>query len=163
MISNDATEILLMSSKILVTGGAGYIGQSHMQGASRGQLHSGRTGDDQSTGIAGREMGAVGSERRRDRAADLKVLEEFEIRAVVHFAAYAYVGESIGNPVSTSRTTSQKRWRRLTHCWTRAFRMLCFRRPVRRMGSRRNCRLPKIIRKSPSIHTAHQNCSWKKS
>jgi UDP-glucose-4-epimerase GalE len=84
--------------KILVTGGAGYIG-SHTASVVE---KSGRTPvvlDNLSTGHAW----AVGSRAfvKADLADDILVrqtLERNAIEAVIHFAAFAYVGESIAEP-----------------------------------------------------------------
>lgn len=86
-------------AKILVTGGAGYIG-SHTCKAlarhgfepvvydnlSRGNRWAARFGPF--------ELGDVG-----DRARLRSVLEKHRPSALIHFAAYAYVGESVVNPL----------------------------------------------------------------
>jgi len=85
--------------RILVMGGAGYIG-SHTVKHLLNEEHQVVVADNL---IAG-HLEAV-DERAQFRKADLadrasleKVFQEFEFDAVVHFAAFAYVGESVADP-----------------------------------------------------------------
>jgi UDP-arabinose 4-epimerase len=97
-LNSHATEILTMSSKILVTGGAGYIG-SHTCKALAAAGYTPVVVDDLSTGHRWAvKWGQLVVSDIGDRARVSKVLEEFGIRAVVHFAAHAYVGESVAQP-----------------------------------------------------------------
>jgi len=87
-----------MTQTILVTGGAGYIG-SHMVRRLRQSGHDVIVFDDLSRGNAD----AVPAELLRvgdlaDRDALDGVLAEKPIDAVMHFAALAYVGESVEQP-----------------------------------------------------------------
>src|SRR5262245_66568603 len=87
-----------MNPKILVTGGAGYIG-SHTCKALAAAGYVPVVLDDLSTGHRwAAKWGPLVVSDIGDRAQVLTVLEEFEIRAVIHFAAYAYVGESVRQP-----------------------------------------------------------------
>jgi len=83
---------------VLVTGGAGYIGSHTAKALSqrgyipvtydslvRGQRHAVRWGP--------LVEGDIG-----DKAMVLETLRRYEIRAVLHFAAFAYVGESVRHP-----------------------------------------------------------------
>ncbi|MBW3015141.1 UDP-glucose 4-epimerase GalE [Candidatus Woesearchaeota archaeon] len=85
--------------KILVTGGAGYIG-SHTVRALVKEGHSVVVFDNLVYG----HKEAVPSEVKfvegdlKDKELVLKVLMDEKIEAVMHFAAYAYVGESVENP-----------------------------------------------------------------
>lgn len=84
--------------KILVTGGAGYIG-SHTAAQVEQSGHSPVIFDNLSTG----HRWAVGSRAfvEGDLGDDVlvrQVLEKNRIEAVIHFAAFAYVGESVANP-----------------------------------------------------------------
>jgi UDP-glucose 4-epimerase len=84
--------------RILVTGGAGYVGgfaARHLQQAG----HDVAIVDDLSQG----HRQAVPAERLvvgdvGDRALIARLLEEHRIEAVLHFAASAYVGESVADP-----------------------------------------------------------------
>jgi UDP-glucose-4-epimerase GalE len=82
--------------KVLVIGGAGYIG-SHAARVLRKHGHEVVIFDDLSTGF---EFLAKGFELIRgdlgDTARVKPILEHVD--AVMHFAAYAYVGESVTNP-----------------------------------------------------------------
>jgi len=84
--------------KILVTGGAGYIG-SHTATQAEESGHTPVILDNLSTG----HRWAVG--RRAFVEGDLgddilvrQALEQNRIEAVIHFAAFAYVGESVADP-----------------------------------------------------------------
>ena len=87
-----------MAKSVLVTGGAGYIG-SH---ACKGLAQAGYRPvvlDDLSRGH--REAvrwGPLVECNIGDRTAVAAALADFEISVVMHFAAYAYVGESVSNP-----------------------------------------------------------------
>ncbi len=86
-------------SKVLVTGGAGYIG-CHTVRSLREAGHSVCVVDDLSKGHAGAVPADVPlhvfnlHERERLRS----VMADFRPEAVVHFAAHSYVGESVTNP-----------------------------------------------------------------
>lgn len=84
--------------KILVTGGAGYIG-SHTAAQVEQSGHTPVILDNLSTG----HRWAVGSRTfiEGDLGDDIvvrEVLEKHGIEAVIHFAAFAYVGESVADP-----------------------------------------------------------------
>ena len=81
---------------VLVIGGAGYIG-SHTALALRRAGHQVIIFDNLSTGF---ELLAKGFELIRGDILDAKALENAlrRAQAVMHFAAFAYVGESVTNP-----------------------------------------------------------------
>ncbi|MBC7144571.1 MAG: UDP-glucose 4-epimerase GalE [Thioclava marina] len=84
--------------KILVTGGAGYIG-SHCCKALAKAGREPVVYDDLSRGHADAvRWGPLVVGDMRDRALLEKTLAEHRIGAVIHFAALAYVGESVGAP-----------------------------------------------------------------
>jgi UDP-arabinose 4-epimerase len=87
-----------MASNILVTGGAGYIGSHTCKAlAAAGQcpialdslVHGHRWAV---------RWGPLVEADLADREPLEQVLRDYEIDAVVHFAGYAYVGESMGDP-----------------------------------------------------------------
>ena len=89
------------NSPILVTGGAGYIGSHTVRLlASQGRkivvLDNLVFGHDQAIVDPGVEL-VVGETGNRDLVRSL--FEKHRFGAVVHFAAYAYVGESVTNPL----------------------------------------------------------------
>lgn len=84
---------------ILVTGGAGYIGSHYVQYArEQGEevvvldnlVYGHREAVPEDVPFVQGEMG--------DRALLDRVFSQYKLDAVVHFAAYAYVGESVTNP-----------------------------------------------------------------
>jgi UDP-arabinose 4-epimerase len=89
---------LSMVSRILVTGGAGYIG-SHTCKALAAAGYAPVVLDNLSTGHrwAGK-WGPLIAADIADRARVSGVLKAFGIKAVIHFAAHAYVGESVKHP-----------------------------------------------------------------
>ncbi|MFI5057717.1 MAG: UDP-glucose 4-epimerase GalE [Candidatus Acidiferrales bacterium] len=84
--------------KILVTGGAGYIG-SHTAAAIEKSSHIPIILDNLSAG----HRWAVGSKTfveadLSDRLSIQRAIKQHNIEAVIHFAAHAYVGESVTDP-----------------------------------------------------------------
>src|SRR5215467_15813894 len=87
-----------MVSRILVTGGAGYIG-SHTCKALAAAGYSPVVLDDLSTGHRWAvKWGPLITADIADRTQVSKTLEAFRIEAVIHFAAHAHVGESVEQP-----------------------------------------------------------------
>jgi UDP-arabinose 4-epimerase len=85
-------------TNILVTGGAGYIG-SHTCKALKGAGYTPITYDNLSRGF--RELVRFGPFEQGDLADQARlnsVLEEYQPLGCIHFAAFAYVGESVSNP-----------------------------------------------------------------
>jgi len=84
--------------RILVTGGAGYIG-SH---TAKVLAHAGFEPvvvDDFSTGHSRAvKWGPMVKGTLADSVLLQELIEGYRIQAVIHFAAHAYVGESMGNP-----------------------------------------------------------------
>jgi UDP-glucose 4-epimerase len=88
-----------MGNKILVTGGAGYIG-SHLVRMLTGAGQSVVVLDNLSTGFADAVKGAelvVGD--TGDKALVSRLLNEHEVETVIHFAAHTIVPESVENPL----------------------------------------------------------------
>jgi UDP-arabinose 4-epimerase len=87
-----------MSLKTLVTGGAGYIG-SHTCKALAAAGHTPVVLDNLSTGHSWAvKWGPLVVADIADRSRVKSAVKEFGIGAVIHFAAHAYVGESVRKP-----------------------------------------------------------------
>jgi UDP-glucose-4-epimerase GalE len=85
-------------SRILVTGGAGYIG-SHTAKALVNSGHEPVVYDNLSTGHAWAvKWGPLVVGDLCDADLLRKTIEEYEIESVIHFAASAYVGDSVRKP-----------------------------------------------------------------
>src|SRR6185503_1036577 len=86
---------------VLVAGGAGYIG-SHTVKRLKEAWHSPVIYDNASRGHRAvaeiLKVPAIFSDLN-DRAALTKALRDHKIECVMHFAAYAYVGESVEQPL----------------------------------------------------------------
>jgi UDP-arabinose 4-epimerase len=87
-----------MALRILVTGGAGYIG-SHTSKALAAAGYTPVVLDNLSSGHRWAvRWGPLVVADIADRARVKSVVKEWDIEAVIHFAAHAYVGESIRQP-----------------------------------------------------------------
>ena len=85
--------------KVLVTGGAGYIG-SHACKALAERGHVPVTYDNLSRGHRDAvKFGPLEMGDTADKVRVREVLERHQPAAVMHFAAFAYVGESVGQPL----------------------------------------------------------------
>jgi UDP-glucose-4-epimerase GalE len=95
--------IMNIKDPILVTGGAGYIGAHACKAlAGAGYMPVAYDnlvyGHSQSVKWGPLEEGDIGDRRRLET-----VLQKYKPLAVMHFAAYAYVGESVENPAKYYR------------------------------------------------------------
>src|SRR5580658_7135557 len=145
---------------ILVTGGAGYIGSvtvERLQEAGETVVvldDLGRGHREALTRETPFYRGRVG-----DRALIAKIAGEHRLESCVHFAALAYVGESVEKPRSTSRTTSSKASHSLDHFSLPACAEL-FCLPRRRPTANRSAPgLARIAGNGRKIPTAGQNYS----
>ena len=87
-----------MSKAILVTGGAGYVG-SHACKTLAGAGYRPVVYDNLSRGHAAAvRWGPLVEADLHDRAALVEAMRAHDVAAVMHFAAFAYVGESVGDP-----------------------------------------------------------------
>lgn len=87
-----------MKENILVVGGAGYIG-SHMCKSLYAQGYTPIVLDNLARGHRGAvQWGPFVQGNMEDSALLQNVFSEYQIAAVMHFAAFAYVGESVTHP-----------------------------------------------------------------
>jgi UDP-glucose-4-epimerase GalE len=87
-----------MSQSILVTGGAGYVG-SHACKALAAAGYAPVVYDNLSRGVAAAvKWGPLVEGDLHDSARLVEALRSHAVSAVMHFAAFAYVGESVANP-----------------------------------------------------------------
>jgi UDP-arabinose 4-epimerase len=87
-----------MSEAILVTGGAGYIGAHACKGLARAGYRP-VVFDNLSRGHrTAVRWGPLVEGELADREGLRTAIEQYRVSAVMHFAAYAYVGESIADP-----------------------------------------------------------------
>jgi len=87
-----------MSQSILVTGGAGYVG-SHACKALAAAGYRPVVYDDLSRGHAESvRWGPLVRGNLHDRARLVEAMRAHRVVSVMHFAAFAYVGESVGDP-----------------------------------------------------------------
>ena len=83
---------------ILISGGAGYIGSHTAKSLSRSGFEP-VVYDNLSTGHRWAvKWGPLVEADLSDEASLRRTLKEYKVKAVVHFAAYAYVGESVREP-----------------------------------------------------------------
>ncbi len=94
---------------VLVTGGAGYIGSHTAKCLAKAGLEPVVLDNLQRGHLEAVKWGPLVECRpcRSGRAGS--VFEQYAIHAVLHFAAFAYVGESMKSPDCTSATTSSAR------------------------------------------------------
>jgi|1185.fasta_scaffold16737_2 UDP-arabinose 4-epimerase len=91
-------DFIRMSKSILVTGGAGYVG-SHACKALAAAGYRPVVYDNLSRGHAEAiRWGPLVEGDLHDRARLVEALRSHEVTAVMHFAAFAYVGESVSEP-----------------------------------------------------------------
>src|SRR5215208_1535885 len=88
----------LMSQSILVTGGAGYVGSHACKALARAGYRP-VVYDNLSRGHAASvRWGPLVEGELHDRARLAEAMRSHGVSAVMHFAAFAYVGESVTDP-----------------------------------------------------------------
>lgn len=141
---------------VLVTGGCGYVG-SHAARELTASGHEVVLYDNLSTG---HRRFAEGYEFIEADIADevrlAKALEKTD--AVMHFAASAYVGESVTNPRKYFRNNVESALKLLDAVLTSDVRLSSSRHPARPTEFRKPCRSPSRFPKRPSILMGRPNC-----
>ena len=100
---------------VLVVGGAGFIGSHTAKQLSR-QGFDPVVYDNLSTGTAGSvRWGALVEGDILDKQKLIATIEDFDPIAVIHFAASAYVGESVENPAKYGDAATLRRAIALDH------------------------------------------------
>ncbi len=84
--------------RVLVTGAGGYVGSHTCKSLARGGFEPIGLDSLERAGIRELPWAPLEVVDTADREGVARVLEEYRPAAVVHFAAYAYVGESVANP-----------------------------------------------------------------
>jgi UDP-arabinose 4-epimerase len=112
--------------RILVTGGAGYIG-SHTAKLLAGMGHEPVCLDNLSAGHRWAvKWGPLIEGDLADERLVGRVLGEYEIESVVHFAAHAYVGESVDHPKKYFRNNVSNTLRLLETMHDKGVRKIVF-------------------------------------
>ena len=84
--------------KVLVSGAAGYVGSHACKALAQAGLQPIGLDNLERAGLDGLPWGPLEVADTRDRSALDDVLRRHRPAAAMHFAAYAYVGESVANP-----------------------------------------------------------------
>jgi len=135
--------------KVLVTGGAGYIG-SHVvrQLTARGDdvlvLDNLSNGHREAVGIAGLEVMNLA-----DSVALNHILGEFRPDAVMHFAAFIEVGESVQNPLKYYQNNTANGFALLAACADAGVKNFIFSSTAAVYGSPENTPIPETASLNP--------------
>lgn len=148
---------------ILVLGGAGYIG-------SHTALELIRTGESViiADNLATGHIEAVPKDAKfylgdlHDKAFLDNIFENEQIDAVIHFAAYSLVGESVVNPLSITTIISAEQ-KFFWIPWLNTILIkLYFPQPLPPMGNRKIFRFLKQTEHSQPIHMVKPNLLWRR-
>ncbi len=151
---------------VLVTGGAGYVG-SHAVAALQEAGHTPIVLDSLELGHAPAVRGAeliVGN--IADRELVTRVLREFHIETVMHFAAYAEVGESMADPIKYYRNNTVASLRLIESLFEAGVKRLIFSSTAATYGEPDTVPIPEDIAKQPINVYGHtklqieETCQW---
>ena len=146
------TESLRPPMKLLVTGGAGYIGSIVARPAAGGRPPGGRAGQSGARPSSGGARPGPAGRGRPPRSGGGRAALADGFDGVLHFAAFALVGES----VEPSRACiTETTWSGRSTCWRRwslpRFRGSSSPRPARSTGSPTRCRSARTRRRGRPI------------
>jgi UDP-glucose 4-epimerase len=138
--------------KVLVTGGAGYIGAHGVRQLQRAGYAT-LVVDNLIYGhldFAQKSQYLIGD--LQDSEFVHAIFEEHDIGAVMHFAAYAYVGESVKEPAKYYRNNVMATLNLLDAMRKYGVRKWSSLLPVPHTANLKKCQFPKHIRSVLSIH-----------
>ena len=147
---------------VLVVGGAGYIG-SHCVRQLQAAGHRPVVLDNLIFGHRQAVHAAVPFYEcdLGDRQAVGQILRDEQIELVMHFAAFAFVGESVEEPLKYYENNVVATLRLLESMLENGVKQFVFLRPAQRLASRMCCRSLKPLRKHRSTRMGRASWTWK--
>jgi dTDP-D-glucose 4,6-dehydratase len=149
----------LAGVRVLIAGGAGYIG-SHMVKHLLDRQYGVIVVDDLSTGfrqLAGNAQLITG--RIGDTQLLTQIFSQHQIAAVMHFAAFSQVGESVASPLKYYKNNICETVSLIETMVRSKLTISSFRPPPRSMVSLKRHPSLKRTPAGPPIHTVKPNCA----